>query len=104
MREISVEEFKRMIESGEDHQLIDVREEYEFDAVNLGGELIPMATVPDNLDRIATDKPVIIHCKSGARSGNIVRYLETKGFTNTINLKGGIFAWIDEIDPSLPKY
>jgi len=104
MNEITVTELKRMRDAGEDHQLIDVREEYEFDAANIGGELIPMGTIPDHLDQISTQKPVIIHCKSGARSANIVRYLESRGFSNTSNLKGGIFAWIDEIDPSLSKY
>ena len=104
MNEITVEELKRMRDAGEDHQLIDFREEYEFDAANIGGELIPMGTVPENLDKISKHKPVIIHCKSGVRSANIVRYLESRGFTNTSNLKGGIFAWIDGIAPSMSKY
>ena len=104
MKEVSVSELKQMKDDGSDFQLIDVREEYEVEISEIGGELIPMGTIPENLDKISIDKPVIIHCKSGARSANVVRFLETKGFTNTANLKGGILAWITEIDPSLSKY
>jgi adenylyltransferase/sulfurtransferase len=104
MMEISVSEFKNWRDQGKEHQLIDVREEFEFEAANMGGELIPMGTIPDHMDAIRKDVPVVIHCKSGARSGNITRFLEQHGFTNVYNLTGGIFAWIDQIDPSLSKY
>lgn len=102
--EITVQELKSKIDNKEDFQLIDVREAFEYDISNINGELIPMGTVPFNLDKIATDKPVIVQCKSGGRSGQIVQFLKSKGFDNVYNLKGGIFAWIDEIDPSLSKY
>ena len=65
---------------------------------------ISMGDVMDNVDRIAKDKPVIVHCRSGARSGAIVNALEVNGFTNVFNLKGGILAWANEIDTSLTKY
>lgn len=104
MKEITSSELKRMRDEGEDFQLIDVREEYEFDSANIGGDLIPMGNIPDQLENISTEKPVVVVCKSGTRSGNIVRFLEAKGFTNVINLKGGVFGWIDEIDPSMSKY
>jgi len=105
MKEKTVTELKQMLDSGEDFQLIDVREQHEFDICNLNGELIPMGEVPDNIDKIAKDKPVIIHCRSGARSGRICGLLEqTHGFDNLYNLKGGILAWADEIDTSMPKY
>lgn len=104
MMEISVSEFKNWRDQGKEHQLIDVREEFEFEAANMGGELIPMGTIPDQMEAIRKDVPVVIHCKSGARSGNITRFLEQHGFTNVYNLTGGIFAWIDQIDPSLSKY
>jgi rhodanese-related sulfurtransferase len=68
MKEVTVQELNEMIQNKVDFQLIDVREEYEFDAANLGGELIPLATVIDQADRISKSKPVIIHCRSGARS------------------------------------
>ena len=104
MREITVAELKSMMDEKKDFQLIDVREPHEFEIAQMGGELIPMGDVMDNVDRIAKDKPVIVHCRSGARSGAIVNALETNGFTNVFNLKGGILAWANEIDTSLTKY
>lgn len=94
-----------MIDNGEDFQLIDVREQNEYDVAQIGGELIPLATVPQNVDKIAKDKKVVVHCRSGKRSGNAVQFLEQQhGFDNLYNLQGGILAWSDEIDPSVPKY
>ena len=104
MKEVSVTELQQMRDNHEPHQLIDVREPYEFDIANLGGELIPLAQVPDNLDKISRDQKVIVHCRSGARSGRIVQYLEQQGYTEVYNLKGGILAWSAEIDPSVPQY
>ncbi len=105
MKEISVSELKEMMDSGKDFQLIDVREPNEYDFANIGGELIPLATVLDNADKISRDKMVVIHCRSGARSGNAVRLLEQQhGFDNLYNLKGGILAWSAEIDPDVPRY
>jgi rhodanese-related sulfurtransferase len=101
MKEISVKELKEKIDHKEDFQLIDVREEHEYETVNIGAELIPMGTVPDHIQQIAKDKPVFIHCRSGVRSANICNYLESQGYTNVYNVKGGILAWINEIDPSL---
>jgi rhodanese-related sulfurtransferase len=105
MQEKTVTELKQMMDSGVDFQLIDVREPHEYDICNLKGELIPMNEVPEHLDKIVRDKPVVIHCRSGARSGRICQYLEQEhGYTNLYNLKGGILAWADQIDPSMPKY
>ncbi len=104
MKEISVLDLKKMREENMPHQLIDVREPMEYDMVNIRGELIPMGSVPDNLDIIKKDIPVVIQCKSGARSGNITKYLMQQGFENVHNLTGGILAWIDQVDPSLSKY
>lgn len=102
MNEVTVQELHNMIQNKVDFQLIDVREEYEFDAANLGGELIPLATVIDQADRISKTKPVIIHCRSGARSAAAIRELESRfGYDNLANLKGGILAWAKDIDPSL---
>lgn len=72
------------------YQLIDVREPHEFEQKNIGGELIPMNTVKDNLDRIREDIPVIVHCQMGGRSRKIVDFLYEKGFKNVYNLKGGL--------------
>lgn len=105
MKEKTVSELKQMLDNHEDFQLIDVREPDEYSICNLNGELIPMNEIPDNIDKIAVDKPVVIHCRSGARSGRICTYLEeSHGFTNLYNLKGGILAWADQIDTSMAKY
>ena len=105
MKEVTVQELKSLIDSKADFQLIDVREPHEYDICNLQGELIPQAEIPHNVDKISKDKKVIIHCRSGARSGNMVQWLEKNhGFTNLYNLKGGVLAWAKEIDPSMPTY
>ncbi len=104
MKEISVKELKAMMDSGEDFQLIDVREPNEFEVANLGGELIPLASVPLNADKFAKDKKVVVHCRSGKRSANAVMFMEQQGFDNLYNLAGGILAWSDEIDPTIAKY
>ena len=105
MKEVTVQELKSMMDSKADFQLIDVREPHEFDICNLNGELIPQGDIPHNVDKISKDKQVVIHCRSGARSGNMVQWLEKNhGFTNLYNLKGGVLAWAKEIDPSMPTY
>jgi rhodanese-related sulfurtransferase len=102
MKSISVQELKELKDSNADFQLIDVREPGEFDAANLCGELIPLQTVPANVEKISKDKKVIVHCRSGKRSANAIAYLEQNhGYTNLYNLEGGIIAWRDEIDDSL---
>jgi sulfur-carrier protein adenylyltransferase/sulfurtransferase len=102
MKEITVQELKAMLDSHADMQLIDVREQHEVDGANINGEHIPMGEVMNNLEKISKDKTVIVHCRSGARSGSVVQALETNyGYTNLYNLKGGIMAWAREIDPSM---
>jgi adenylyltransferase/sulfurtransferase len=105
VKEVTVHEFKQMIESQHDYQLIDVREPYEFEIVNLGGELIPLNTIENSLEKLRSDKRVIVLCRSGVRSVRAIETLEKKyGFSNLYNLKGGVLAWVNEIDPSLAKY
>jgi len=105
MKEVTVKELKAMQESKEDFQLIDIREEYEFDICNLGGKLIPMGEITDNIDKISKDKKVVLHCRSGKRSASVIQMLEQQhGFTNLYNLKGGIMAWAEEIDTEMAKY
>lgn len=104
MKEITVSELKALKDQNADFQLIDVREAHELEICQIGGLHIPMGDVMDNLDRISRDKQVIIHCRSGARSGAICNALASQGYTNVYNLKGGILAWAKEIDPSLPMY
>jgi adenylyltransferase/sulfurtransferase len=98
MKEITVQELKKLIDTKANYQLIDVREEYEFDEANINGELIPMGEVMDKVDVISKDKQVIVHCRSGKRSASVIQALESQhGFTNLYNLKGGILAYIEEI-------
>lgn len=104
MKEITVAELKKLKDAKADFQLIDVREEHELEICEIGGEHIAMGEVMDNLGKISKDKQVIIHCRSGARSGAICQALETSGYNNVYNLKGGIIAWSTEIDPSVTKY
>jgi adenylyltransferase/sulfurtransferase len=105
MKEVTVQELKKMMDEKADFQLIDVREPHEADIAEIGGELIPQGEIPSNVDKISRDKKVVVHCRSGARSGNVVQWLEKNhGFTNLYNLKGGILAWADQIDPDVQKY
>lgn len=104
MKEITVSELKQLKDNKADFQLIDVREQHEVEIAQIGGEHIPMGEVMENLDKIAKNKQVIIHCKSGARSGAICQALEKQGYNNVYNLKGGILAWANEIDASVAKY
>ncbi len=105
LREITAKELYDWQVTGEPFQLIDVREPHEYAIVNIGGELIPLGTVANNSDHIDRDKKVVIHCKVGGRSAKAIRELEEKfGFTNLYNLKGGILAYIDQVQPELTKY
>lgn len=104
MKEISVFELKEKIDNNEDFQLIDVREDFEYEMSNLGGVLIPLAGIMIESDKIARDKPVIMQCRSGKRSAVAIMQLEQKGFDNLYNLQGGILAWAEEIDPSMEVY
>jgi len=105
MKEVTVQELKKMMDSNADFQLVDVREPHEYDICNLNGELIPMSDIPNSVSKISKDKQVVIHCRSGKRSGDMLLWLEKNhGFTNLYNLKGGILAWAKEIDPEFPTY
>jgi adenylyltransferase/sulfurtransferase len=98
MKEISPAELKQLNDSKADYQLIDVREESEFEEVNLNGHLIPMGDVVDRINEIPKDKQVVVHCRSGKRSASVIHVLETQfGYTNLYNLRGGILAYIDEV-------
>ncbi len=104
VNEISVTELNEWIEIGKDFQLIDVREPHEYEIVNLGAQLIPLGSIQGNTDKIHKDKPVVVHCKSGGRSAKAIEALSDKGYTNLINLKGGVLAFAKEIDTTLTTY
>lgn len=105
MKEITVQELKEKIDNGEDFQLIDVREDFEYEMSNLGGKLIPLGGILIEAEQIAKDKPVIVQCRSGKRSAAAIMQLEQQfGLSNLYNLKGGILAWAEEIDPTIEVY
>lgn len=104
MKEISVQELKEKMDAGEDFQLIDVREDFEYEMSNLGGELIPLSGIMIESGKIDKNKPVFVQCRSGKRSAAAIMQLEQQGFTNLYNLKGGMLAWAEEIDPEIQVY
>lgn len=103
IRETTVEELRDLKESGTPHTLIDVREQAEYDAANIGGTLIPLGQLAERANEIPKEGRVIVHCRMGGRSARAIEYLQSQGWTNLENLAGGIHAWSDRIDPSLPK-
>lgn len=102
MKEKTVSELKQMRDDSVDFQLIDVREEHEFDMCNLEGDLIPLGNLLTEIEKIRKDVPVIVHCRSGSRSAAAINELEKRfGYENLYNLKGGIMAYSKEIDSSI---
>ena len=104
MQSILPKELKQRLDQGENLTLIDVREENERDICHIGGSLIPLAQVPERVNEIPRDTPVVVYCRSGGRSGKAIEYLQGQGFTNLINLSGGVLRWSDEVDASIEKY
>ena len=105
IKEKTVKELKTMLDNEENFQLIDVREPVEHEFTDIGGELIPVGDFLQNLDKVAKDKPVILYCRSGKRSANVIQLVQDKySYQNLYNLKGGILAYADEIDDSIKKY
>jgi rhodanese-related sulfurtransferase len=94
---INVQELKRKLEAKEDFILIDVRESYEYEEFNLGAQLIPLGEIPEAVTEMQDkkDAEIIIHCRSGVRSGRAQQFMLAEGFTNVSNLEGGVIAWID---------
>lgn len=102
---ISARELKRRLDAREPLQLIDVRELFEHEIARIdGAKLIPLMELAERTDELERELPIVIHCHSGQRSARAVRLLRHLGFPNVYNLEGGIDAWSDEVDPSVPKY
>ena len=102
MNTITVSELKSLIDNKEDFQLIDVREEYEYENANINALHIALGEIPVRHEEILKDKKVIVHCRSGVRSANAIAFLEQSyGYTNLYNLEGGILAWAREVDSTL---
>ena len=97
--DITVTELKERLNEGENLNFLDVREEYEYEEENLGATLIPLGELPDRIEELEDWKnsEVIVHCRSGARSGRAKAFMESQGFTNVRNVLGGILAY-NELD------
>jgi len=105
VKEITVKELKKLLDSQADIDLIDVRESWEKEIANLGGELIPLGILENNLERFDVNKKTIVYCRTGRRSAEAIQLIaKNKDTKNIYNLRGGIYAWADEIDPTFQKY
>ncbi len=105
--EIGAAELKRRLDEGADLDLIDVREPFEWRIFNLeehGARLIPLNQLESRLGELDPGREIVFYCRSGARSGNVTRFLRQQGFDRARNLTGGVLAWGDEVDPSTPRY
>jgi sulfur-carrier protein adenylyltransferase/sulfurtransferase len=102
--EITPRELKSRLDRGDDLYILDVREPHEYQICNLGGHLIPLGDLSKRASELDSSKEIVAHCRSGKRSAEAVEFLQRAGFRKVLNLKGGILAWSDEVDPSVPKY
>jgi sulfur-carrier protein adenylyltransferase/sulfurtransferase len=105
VEELSVQKLQALREDKIDFQLIDVREPYEYAIANLGGELMPPTQILESASQISREKMVVLYCRTGIRSARAIRELRGRyGLENLYNLKGGIIAWAQEIDPDMKQY
>lgn len=102
---MSVTELETKIKNNQRPYLLDVREPFERDICKLTDDKnIPLKDLPNRMSELNKDQEIVIYCRSGGRSQQACQYLEQNGFTNVINLTGGVLAWSDYVDPSMPKY
>jgi sulfur-carrier protein adenylyltransferase/sulfurtransferase len=102
--EIQPEDLKRRLDKGDDILVLDVREPHEYQICNIRGHLIPLGDLPQRLHELNPNREIIVHCKAGVRSAQAVELLRDRGFQNVTSLAGGITAWAEKIDQSMPKY
>ena len=104
--EITAIELKARLDTGEDIQIIDVREANEVAVAKIPNSIhIPLGQVINRMSEIDPSRETVVHCKMGGRSARAIQALQQAGFTgNLSNLKGGITAWSNDVDPSVPKY
>ena len=105
--EISVTDLKARLDRGERPALLDVREPFEWNIINFGeygARMIPLKELPARTEELDQSQELIVYCRSGSRSARAAEFLRAQGFTNVLNLKGGVRAWAEEVDPSLPTY
>ena len=106
IREITATELKQRIDKGDDLQIVDVREDHEVAIARIPNTIhIPLGQVINRMSEIDPARETVVHCKMGGRSARAIDALQRSGFTgNLLNLAGGITAWSNEVDPSVPKY
>ena len=102
--EITPRELKVRLDRGDDLFILDVREPHEYQICNIGGYLIPLGDLSRRVSELDSSREIVAHCRSGKRSAEASEFLRQAGFRKVLNLKGGILAWSDEVDPSVPKY
>jgi molybdopterin/thiamine biosynthesis adenylyltransferase/rhodanese-related sulfurtransferase len=102
--EITPRELKSRLDKGDDLYILDVREPHEYQICNIGGHLIPLGDLSSRVNELDSSREIVAHCRSGKRSAEASEFLRKAGFRKIWNLKGGILAWSDEVDPSVPKY
>lgn len=102
--EISPRELKARLDRGDELLVLDVREPHEYQICNLNGRLIPLGELPRRVNELDSSREIVAHCRSGKRSAEAVDFLRKAGFRKVWNLAGGILAWSDQVDPSVPKY
>jgi molybdopterin/thiamine biosynthesis adenylyltransferase/rhodanese-related sulfurtransferase len=104
IQEITATELKARQDRGEKLFILDVREPHEYQICNLNGKLIPLGELPRRVNELDSSVEMVVHCRSGKRSADAIHFLQTAGFKKLLNLKGGVLAWADEVDPRMPKY
>jgi molybdopterin/thiamine biosynthesis adenylyltransferase/rhodanese-related sulfurtransferase len=102
--EITPRELKARLDRGDDLYILDVREPHEYQICNIGGHLIPLGDLSRRVNELDSSREIVAHCRSGKRSAEASEFLRKAGFHKIWNLKGGILAWSDEVDSSVPKY
>jgi len=102
--EITPRDLKARLDRGDDLYILDVREPHEYQICNLNGHLIPLGELSRRVNELDSSREIVAHCRSGKRSADAVEFLQKAGFRKIWNLKGGILAWSDEVDSSVPKY
>src|SRR5439155_20765416 len=99
------EELKERLDRRENVFILDVRNPEEYQICHIpGSTLLPLPELPQRFAELDKDREMVVHCKSGMRSAKAIQFLRQQGFTKLKNLKGGILAWAERIDPSVPKY
>ncbi len=102
--EMGARELKQRLDRGDDLFILDVREPHEYQICNLGGYLLPLGELARRAHELDSSREIVAHCRCGKRSADAVVFLRKAGFRKICNLRGGILAWSDEVDPSVPKY